>query len=400
MSNRDFVVLTINSGSSSIKFAVYRMNRQEEMLLKGQIERIGQSNGRFTLQDKHNNKVEESGLNLISHEISFEKFFQALKKNLGMAKIEAIGHRVLNGGKTYQQSHVITPALMEMLYALKVYDVEHLPHEIKGIELASHYYPNLEQVACFDTSFHRSMPCEAQFYGIPRKYAEEGIIRYGFHGLSYEFVLATLNKLESDCKRKQRIIIAHLGNGASMAAIRENKCIDTSMGFTPTSGLVMSTRCGDIDPGIIYFLLQNKKLSASDVFKLLNEESGLRGVSTKTGNMEDLLTLAPNNKYAEEAIGLFCYNAKKYLGSYIAALGGLDSLVFTAGIGENAPRIRADICKDLNFFGIELDEELNWANSPIISSRASRVVVRIIPTNEELMIARHTARICLQSNCK
>jgi acetate kinase len=400
MSNKEIVVLTINSGSSSIKFAIYKLNSQEERLFTGKLERIGQSDGRFVIYDQHNNKiVEENTLDLKSHEASFEKLFKSLKKHLSATHIDAIGHRILNGGKTYQQPHVITQTLMNTLYVLKDYDLEHLPNEIKGIELANHYYPNLLQVACFDTSFHRSMPDVAELYAIPRNFTDEGIIRYGFHGLSYEFVLEKLNKLESNCNRKQKVIIAHLGNGASMAAIKENKCIDTSMGFTPTSGLVMSTRCGDIDPGILYFLSQNKKLSVSSVFKLLNENSGLKGVSTKTGDMEDLLKLASTDKYAEEAIRLFCYSAKKYVGSYVAALGGLDTLIFTGGIGENAPRIRTDICQNLDCFGLELDEALNGENAAIISSRTSQVVIRMIPTNEELMIARHTARICLLDNC-
>jgi acetate kinase len=386
----DTQILTINSGSSSIKFSIYEVLPLERLIISGNIERIGERQGRFIIKQDQALLFEQS-LQLDSHEMAFQQLFTWLQEAGYHQTIGAIGHRVLTGGKQCFYPQLITPELLQKLDELKTFDVEHLPHEIRGIQLAGQYLPHLKQVACFDTAFHRHMPIEAQLFGIPRHYYDEGIMRYGFHGLSYEYIISALDALETKVQNKQKIIIAHLGNGASMAAIKNRRSIDTSMGFTPTGGLVMSTRAGDLDPGVMYYLLQ-KKLSAKQVYELLNQQSGLLGVSTTTASMQDLLNMQPQQQYALEAIALFCYQAKKAIGAFTAALNGLNTLIFSGGIGENAAAIRWQICQDMDFFGIRLDADLNAQHAAIISAEKSRVVVRVMHTNEEVMIARHTAK--------
>jgi acetate kinase len=254
-------------------------------------------------------------------------------------------------------------------------------------------HPSLLQVACFDTAFHRSMPNVAKLLPIPRRYQALGIERYGFHGLSYTYLLEELARLKDQAATKGRVILAHLGNGASLAAVHDGHCVDTSMGFTPTAGLVMSTRSGDLDPGVIYFLAQHEAMNPQQIQRMLNHESGLLGISEISGDVRDLLAVEASDVRAAEAIALFCYQARKWLGSFTAALGGLDTLVFAGGIGENAPLIRARICADLEFLGIHLDATRNQHNAPVISTDGSPVTIRIIRTDEELMIAKLVSRL-------
>jgi acetate kinase len=268
---------------------------------------------------------------------------------------------------------------------------DHLPQELRAIQAVKQSFPDLRQVACFDTAFHRRMPRVAQVYALPRSLADEGIIRYGFHGLSYEYIMRELRDKAGARVANGRVIIAHLGNGASMAAVHHGKGVDTTMGFTPTAGLVMSTRSGDLDPGIILYLLRERGLDASMVNDLVNERSGLLGVSGVSADMEDLLKEEATNPQAAEAVALFCYQAKKFLGALSAVLGGLDTLIFTGGIGENAPPVRERICEGTEFIGIQLDPSRNRANASIISRDDSPTTVRVMKTDEELMIARHTA---------
>jgi acetate kinase len=282
----------------------------------------------------------------------------------------------------------ITPGLLDDLKKISSYDPEHLPEEIKLIEVFSRHYASLAQIACFDTSFHTSMPKVAKSLSIPRRYFDMGIRRYGFHGLSYSYLMEELDKATSSKASKEKIILAHLGNGASLAAIKDGKSIDTSMSFTPTAGIPMSTRTGDLDPGVAWYLIQEEKLSAKQFNHLINHESGLLGVSETNSDMRELIKLQTTDNRAAEAVELFCYQTKKWIGSYAAALGGLDILVFSGGIGENAPEVRERICSDLGFLGIELDEKRNSNNEAIISADHCRVTVRVIKTNEELMIAR------------
>jgi acetate kinase len=263
---------------------------------------------------------------------------------------------------------------------------------IQGIRFVTRTFPNLPQVACFDTAFHSSLPKVARMYALPRRFYEQGIFRYGFHGLSYEYIMQELRKIDP-ARAAGRVIIAHLGSGASMVALRDGKSMDTSMGFTPLEGLVMSTRSGDVDPGVLLYLLGHEKMSPHEINTLLNKKSGLLGASEATGDMRDLLEKASQDVRAADAVDLFCYRTKKYLGAYAAVLGGLDGLVFTGGIGERAPAIRERICEGLDFLGIRLDAALNGANAPIISSGESRVNVRVIETNEDLMLVRHVVAV-------
>jgi acetate kinase len=251
----------------------------------------------------------------------------------------------------------------------------------------------LAQVVCFDTAFHRTMPRVAQLYALPRDLLDEGILRLGYHGLSYEFVTGELARQAGDPAARGRVVIAHLGNGCSMAAVREGRSIDTTMGFTPTSGLVMSSRSGDLDPGVILYLMEHRKLTTAAVSDLINQKAGLAGVSGGSSDMRDLLAREDADPHAAEAVELFCYQARKFLGGLAAVLGGIDTLIFTGGIGENAPEIRKRICEGMGHLGLAVDTRANEAGAPLISSGESRAAIRVIPTNEELMIARHTIRV-------
>jgi acetate kinase len=288
---------------------------------------------------------------------------------------------------------LVTPELLDELRRLSPIDPDHLPREIELIEAFRQRHPKLPQVACFDTAFHASMPRVAKLLPIPRRYEAKGIQRYGFHGLSYAYLMEELVRLGDPAATKGRVILAHLGNGASMAAVRAGKSIDTSMAFTPTAGLVMSTRSGDLDPGLVNYLARTEKMTAPQFDRMVNHESGLLGVSEASSDMRDLLNHEMKDVRAAEAVELFCYQAKKWIGSFAASLGGLDTLVFAGGIGENAPLIRKRICEGLGFLGIELGERKNATNKGIISAETSGISVRVIPTDEELMIARSVMRV-------
>jgi len=308
------------------------------------------------------------------------------------ASVTAVGHRVVHG-MTHSEPERVTPELLDELRRITPYDPEHLPLEIELMEAFRQRHPALPQVVCFDTAFHRTMPRVASLLPIPRRYEAAGVRRYGFHGLSYEFLVEELSRLGDPAATNGRVILAHLGNGASVAAVRDGKSIDTSMGFTPTAGLVMSTRSGDMDPGIAPYLARTEQMSTQQFYKMVNHESGLLGVSETSSDMRDLLASETQDVRAAEAVALFCYQAKKWIGSFAAALGGLDTLVFAGGIGENAPLVRARICEGLGFLGIELDESRNAKTAPVISTDARRAKVRVIRTDEELMIARSVCRV-------
>jgi acetate kinase len=295
---------------------------------------------------------------------------------------------VVHGGSRYWEPEIVTPVLLSALEKLIPIDPDHLPHAITGLRAVAKAYPDVPQVACFDTGFHRTLPAVARRYALPQELADEGVIRYGFHGLSYEYVVEELRGLEGPAAGG-RVIAAHLGNGASMAAIRQGHSIDTTMGFSPAGGLVMGTRCGDLDPSVPLYLIRELGMSAEAVSTLVNKRAGLLAISETTEDMGDLLAMEATDPRAAEAVALFCYQARKYLAALTAALGGLDTLVFTAGIGEHAAPVRARICDGLDFLGIELDPERNARHGPVISSDRSRVTVRIVHANEELVVARH-----------
>jgi acetate kinase len=374
------------------------MGQSESLILSGIIERIGLKPAVLKIKYAQGETNLEDNLNLRDHDAAFKALFQWLKKNSPVEKIDAVGHRIVHGGIEYARPQDITPELMETLNRLVPLAPDHLPNEITGITAINKTYPGLTQVACFDTAFHRQLPLRAKMYPLPRRLFQEGIMRYGFHGLSYEYIMQELMTVAGEKVARGRIIIAHLGSGASMVAVKDGKSMDTTMGFTPTGGLMMGTRSGDLDPGILIYLLGEKGLSPSSLNEMLNVYSGLLGVSGRGSDMKFLLDNEAKSSDIAEAIYLFCYQAKKFLGALCTALGGLDTLIFTGGIGENSPVIRKRICDDMTFLNIYLDPIKNEANRPIISSDGVPTTIRVMKTNEELMIARHTNNIVVNKN--
>jgi acetate kinase len=384
-------VLTINSGSSSIKAALYRMGEGEHLSAAGQIEGIGRENGSFKVKDAAGASLIDRSLNIKDHGAALALLFDSLKGQT----VDAVGHRVVHGGPSYRAPTRVTPELLGAVRKLVPFDPLHLPSEIEAIEAVARLYPSIPQVACFDTAFHATLPEVARVMPLPRKFVQEGIHRYGFHGLSYEYVVEELGRIDP-AAAKGRLVVAHLGSGASMSAILGGRCVDTSMGFSPLGGLVMATRCGDLDPGVVLYLL-SIGIKFADLMRLLNHESGLFGLSGGiSADMRELLAHEATSAEAKLAIDVFCYQARKFIGAYAAALGGLDTLVFTAGIGERSAPIRRRICEGLQYLGVAIDGAKNEASEAVISS--GRVTVRVMKTNEELMIARHTRRLLTASN--
>jgi acetate kinase len=386
-------ILTINGGSSSIKFALYQVEEPLERKLYGKIDRIGLPGTNLTFKDPTRNQQESLGIAASDHRSAANSLIDWLEAQPGFASVKAVGHRVVHGMK-HIQPELVTQDLLDELHRITPYDPDHLPREIELIEAFRQRHPKLPQVACFDTAFHRTMPRVAKLLPIPRRYEAKGVQRYGFHGLSYAYLMEELARLGDPAATAGRVILAHLGNGASLAAVRDGKSIDTSMGFTPAAGLVMSTRSGDLDPGLLSFLARTERMTPSQFDQMVNHKSGLLGVSEISSDMRDLLAQEAGDVRAAEAVALFCYQAKKWMGAFAAALGGLDTLVFAGGIGENCPVIRTRICDGLGFLGIELNESRNRENAAVISSDAGRVAVRVIRTDEELIIARSVLR-CL-----
>ena len=377
------LVLTINGGSSSIKFALFEPGEPPRLVQSGQIEGIGQATARFSVKGAPATKIAAP-----DHTAAVNVLMDWLEKSAARGSLAAAGHRVVHGGPKYSEPERITAELVEELRRLSPFDPEHLPEEILLTEAFHRRFPELPQVACFDTAFHHDLPRVAQLLPIPRRYEAQGVRRYGFHGLSYAFLMEELARLAGAEAARGRVILAHLGNGASLAAVCEGKPVDTSMSFTPAAGVPMSTRSGDLDPGLVWFLARNEKMSAQQFNEMVNFQSGLLGVSETSSDMRDLLECETQDVRAAEAVALFCYQVRKWIGGFAAALGGLDTLVFAGGIGENAPIVRARICKGLEFLGIELDDPKNEANAGVISMPSGRVAVRVIHTDEEQMIAK------------
>jgi acetate kinase len=322
-----------------------------------------------------------------NHTVAVGILMDWIEERSGRDALSAVGHRVVHGGSRYSKPQQVTAGMVAELRRFSPFDPEHLPLEIELIEGFRQRQPALPQVACFDTAFHCTMPRVATLLPLPRRYEAAGVRRFGFHGLSYEFLMAELARLGDPAATKGRVILAHLGNGASLAAVHDGKSIDTSMGFTPTAGLVMSTRSGDLDPGLVSYLARTEQMDATQFQEMVNHASGLLGVSETSPDMRDLLDRETQDVRAAEAVALFCYQVRKWIGAFAAALAGLDTLVFAGGIGENAPAIRKRICDGLGFLGIELDARRNRAGAPVISAKSSRVTVRVIATDEALMIA-------------
>jgi acetate kinase len=386
-------ILTINGGSSSIKFALFEAGGTLRRILSGEVERVGLPDA--TLRVKGLNQADNFSrlVTAPDHKVAVGMLMDWIEERSGRDTLTAVGHRVVHGGPKYSEPQLITAEMVEELHRLSPFDPEHLPEEILLTEAFHRRFPELPQVACFDTAFHHELPRVAQLLPIPRRYEAQGVRRYGFHGLSYEFLMGELARLGDPAATKGRVILAHLGNGASLAAVRDGKSVDTSMSFTPAAGLVMSTRSGDMDPGLVSFLWRSEQMTAAQFDKMMNHESGLLGVSESSSDMRDLLAHETQDVRAAEAVALFCYQVRKWIGAYAAALGGLNTLVFAGGIGENAPVIRARICEGMEFLGIAIDEKQNAANEGVISTQASRVAIRVIHTDEELTIARSVCRV-------
>ena len=381
-------VLTINGGSSSIKFAVYRPGTPPIRGLSGKIDRIGLPGTTLAFHDPARGGDDTQAIASGDHAAAARVLAEQLAERLVPDSLSAIGHRIVNGGTRYVDPQTIGEALLDELNRISAYAPEHLPAEIAMIELFGERMPGVPQIACFDTAFHRGMPRVAKILPIPRRYQADGVERHGFHGLSYTFLMEELARVAGTEAALGRIVLAHLGNGASLAAVRDGKGIDTSMGFTPAAGVPMSTRTGDLDPGLVAYFAQTENMSAQQFHKMINHESGLLGVSETSSDLRDLLEKEDTDIRAAEAVAMFCYQVKKTIGAFAAALGGLDLLVFTGGIGENSAEIRSRICEGLGFLGVQFDEMLNSAGGPLISADASRVAVRVIHADEDVVIAK------------
>lgn len=384
-------VLAINGGSSSIKFALYNADADMTRRLYGKIDRIGLPKATLTVYGIKEGPRTES-IDAGDHATAVSALMDLLARLPGADVLAAIGHRVVHGGPKYREPRLITPEVLDELRRVSPYDPEHLPAEIRLIEAFANRYPGLPQVACFDTSFHRDMPRAARILPIPRRFAAKGVERYGFHGLSYTYLLEELWRVAGRDAANGRVILAHLGNGASLAAVRGGKCIDTTMAFTPAAGLPMSTRSGDLDPGLVWYLARTEGMTPEEFNRMVNYDSGLLGVSETSSDMRDLLGRESDDVRAGEAIELFCYQTRKWIGAFAAALSGLDTLVFSGGIGENAAAVRERICAGLEFLGVRLEPARNESGATVISSENSSVAVRVIRTDEEVMIARAVRR--------
>jgi acetate kinase len=382
-------ILTINAGSSSIKFALFPLAHplSSDAEVSGQIDGIGTNATKMVARNRAGEKIADQAIAgaAVSHDLAFDallKWFQATQAGW---EIVVVGHRVVHGGDLYSQPTVVDGQVLEHLTGFIPLAPLHEPHNVAGIRALQSLLPNVPQVACFDTAFHRSQPDVAQLFGLPRALTAEGIKRYGFHGLSYEYIARTLP--QHSHRADGRVVVAHLGNGASMAAMVNRKCVATTLGFSTIDGLMMGTRCGNLDPGVILHLMETKGLTAKDMTRILYKESGLLGVS---GISQDMRTLLASDKpEAREAVELFCYRIARELGSLAAASGGVDALVFTGGIGEHAAEVRRRVCLQSEWLGIRLNPEANARHDLVISAGNSSVDVLVIPTNEEWMMAHH-----------
>jgi acetate kinase len=386
-------ILTINGGSSSIKLALFETGDSLRRILADVIERIGLPEAKLCVKGMSPADNFSRSVPAPDHTVAVGTLTDWIEERSGRDALTAVGHRVVHGGPKYSRPQRITAEMVAELHRLSPFDPEHLPEEILLTEAFHRRFPDLPQVACFDTAFHHDLPRVAQLLPIPRRYEVQGVRRYGFHGLSYAFLMGELARLAGTEAAHGRVVLAHLGNGASLAAVRDGKPVDTSMGFTPAAGVPMSTRSGDLDPGLVWYLARTENMSPKQFNEMVNFQSGLLGISETSSDMRDLLDRETQDVRAAEAVALFCYQVKKWIGAFAAALGGLDTLVFSGGIGEKAPTVRARICGGLGFFGIELEEKRNAANEGVISGAASRVAVRVIRTDEEWMIAKTVCRV-------
>lgn len=386
-------VLAVNAGSSSIRFALYDVTNPLLRRLRGKIERIGLPGTTLTVDDSTGARAQSRAIDAGDHSSAASALIDWLEEAGLLSAVKAVGHRVVHGGPRYSAPARVDDELVQALRGISAYSSEHLPGEIDLIERFSRRFRSVPQVACFDTAFHHDMPRVAQLLPIPRRFDEKGIRRFGFHGLSYAFLMEELERVAGTDASRGRVILAHLGNGSSLAAVRQGKSVDTTMAFTPAAGVPMSTRSGDLDPGLAWYFAQSENMSAEQFHRMVNHESGLLGISETSSDMRDLLAREAADVRAAEAVALYCYQVTKSIGAFAAALHGLDTLVFSGGIGENAPVIRQRICADLGFLGIQLDRTRNASSEPVISAAAGRVDVRVIRTDEEVMIAKSVCHV-------
>ncbi|HUY05106.1 MAG TPA: acetate/propionate family kinase [Candidatus Paceibacterota bacterium] len=388
----DSYLLTINAGSSSIKFALFDADSLAPAL-DGSIERIGLPGATLRARDAGGTDDVTRPVVAATHAAAAALLMDFIDERGLQTALVAVGHRIVHGGPSYNAPVQITPDVITELRSLAPLDPEHAPEELLLAEAFQSRFPHLPQVACFDTAFHHDLPRTAQMLSIPRRYEAQGVRRYGFHGLSYAFLMEELGRVGGEGAVNGRVILAHLGSGASLAAVSAGKPVDTSMGFTPAGGIVMSTRSGDIDPGLVRYLMRTEKMTAEAFDRMVTLESGLLGISETTSDMYDLISRETEDVRAAEAVELFCYQVKKGIGAYAAALGGVDTLIFAGGIGENSSILRSRICSGLGFLGIELDEEQNAAHAAVISSESGRVAVRVMHTDEARMIAQSVREV-------
>lgn len=389
-------ILSLNAGSSSIKFAIYDVVDlvSGQRRAHGQIEGIG-SAPHFVVRDAHGAVLTEQRWpadSTLDHEALLPTLLDWITSHLGARSLAAVGHRIVHGGATYLQPLLLTDAITTDLARFIPLAPLHQPHNLAAVRAMRKLRPDVAQVGCFDTAFHHSMDATVTRLALPRQYAEQGMRRYGFHGLSYEYLAGRLRELEPTLARG-RVIAAHLGNGASLCAMHDGRSVDTTMGFTALDGLMMGTRCGSIDPGALLYLQQQRGMSASALEHMLYHDSGLLGVSGISNDMRTLL--ASDDPHAREAVDLYVFRIARETGAMATSLGGLDGLVFSAGIGEHAPAIRAAVCARLAWLGIRFDHAANTANAGVISTPDSRVQVRVIGTDEEVIVARQTCALVL-----
>jgi acetate kinase len=382
------LILTINGGSSSIKFALFSAVSPLRRVFSGQLERIGVPGTLLTATREDSSELDKHPISAKDFPGAIQGVLTYLRQRIGKSTISAIGHRIVKGGVHLVDNQLINAEVIAELRRMQPLDLDHLPREIALIDGFREAFPGIPQIACFDTAFHKDLPRIAQLLPIPRHYLNAGVRRFGFHGLSYTYLMSQLEVVAGEEVAKSRVILAHLGSGASMASVHNGKPIDTTMAFTPTSGLMMGTRPGDLDPGLLIYLMKDQKLPADDMDKFISQRCGLIGVSDTSSDMRDLLSVRSKNSRAAEAVQLFCYQAKKHLCALTSTLGGLDTIVFAGGIGERAPEVRAGICEGLDFLGLKLDASKNARGCDVISVETSQVSVRIIPTDEEIVIAR------------
>ena len=385
-------ILTINGGSSSIKFALYKADEIPARLLHGKIDRIGLKDSTLTFINEKEDQQDAIKADTSDHRSAANFLMDWLEEQDEFYSVMAVGHRVVHGME-HTEPELITRELLDELHHIIPYDPDHLPDEIKLIETIRQRHPKLTQIACFDTSFHSTMPRVAKLLPIPRRFDAMGIRRYGFHGLSYAYLMEKLARIAGAKTAHGRVILAHLGSGASIAAVHKGKSMDTCMGFTPAGGLMMGTRPGDLDPGVAWYMMKSENLSPRQFNMLINHESGLLGISETSPDMRDLLGNQTTDIRSAEAVELFCYQVKKWIGAFTASMGGLETLVFSGGMGENAPEIRSRICGGLGFLGIRLEERQNKKNAPIISIDDGHITVRVIHTDEEWMIAKMVSQM-------